>query len=83
IFDLALAAQSKGLIKFVYIGAMTRDELDRLFFILLDYKKQKHFNGFWNSVPESVEFMKNNRVSIQSMFSPAVESLNSQDINVR
>ncbi|MCQ8879384.1 extracellular solute-binding protein [Pseudoalteromonas shioyasakiensis] len=83
IFDLALAAQSKGLIKFVDIGAMTRDELDRLFFILLDYKKQKHFNGFWNSVPESVEFMKNNRVSIQSMFSPAVESLNSQGVNVR
>ena len=83
IFDLALAAQSKGLIKFNNIGAMTRQELDQLFSILLDYKKQGHFSGYWNSVPESVDFMRNDRAIIESMFSPAVESLNSQGINVR
>ncbi|MEM5550650.1 extracellular solute-binding protein [Pseudoalteromonas neustonica] len=83
IFDLALAAQSKGLIKFNNIGAMTRQELDKLFSILLNYKKQGHFSGYWNSVPESVDFMRNDRAIIESMFSPAVESLNSQGINVR
>ncbi|XQF92643.1 ABC transporter substrate-binding protein [Pseudoalteromonas espejiana] len=83
LFDLALAAQSKGLIKFKNIGAMTRSELDRLFNILLDYKRQGHFAGYWNSVPESVEFMKSQRVHIESMFSPAVAALNSQNINVR
>ncbi|CAM3859353.1 MULTISPECIES: ABC transporter substrate-binding protein [Pseudoalteromonas] len=83
VFDLALAAQSKGLIKFHDIGAMSRNELDQLFAILLDYKKQDHFCGYWNSVPESVEFMRNNRAYIESMFSPAVESLNSQGVNVR
>ncbi|NMR27797.1 extracellular solute-binding protein [Pseudoalteromonas sp. NEC-BIFX-2020_015] len=83
IFDLALAAQSKGLIKFNNIGAMTRQELDQLFSILLNYKKQGHFSGYWNSVPESVDFMRNDRAIIESMFSPAVESLNSQGINVR
>ncbi|WP_405630634.1 PotD/PotF family extracellular solute-binding protein [Pseudoalteromonas sp. Ld20] len=83
IFDLALAAQSKGLIKFNNVGAMTRQELDQLFSILLNYKKQGHFSGYWNSVPESVDFMRNDRAIIESMFSPAVESLNSQGINVR
>ncbi|WP_166376373.1 extracellular solute-binding protein [Pseudoalteromonas sp. Z9A4] len=83
LFDLALAAQSKGLIKFKNIGAMTRPELDRLFSILLDFKRQGHFSGYWNSVPESIEFMKSKRAHIESMFSPAVSALNSQNINVR
>ncbi|WP_076924032.1 extracellular solute-binding protein [Pseudoalteromonas sp. EB27] len=83
LFDLALAAQSKGLIKFNDIGAMTRPELDRLFSILLDFKRQGHFSGYWNSVPESIEFMKSKRAHIESMFSPAVSALNSKNINVR
>ncbi|MCQ8886765.1 extracellular solute-binding protein [Pseudoalteromonas agarivorans] len=83
LFDLALAAQSKGLITFKDIGAITRSELDRLFSILIDYKRQGHFAGYWNSVPESVEFMKSQRVHIESMFSPAVAALNSQNVNVR
>ena len=83
LFDLALAAQSKGLIKFNNIGAMTRPELDRLFSILLDFKRQGHFSGYWNSVPESIEFMKSKRAHIESMFSPAVSALNSQNINVQ
>jgi len=83
LFDLALAAQSKGLIKFNDIGAITRPELDRLFSILLDFKRQDHFSGYWNSVPESIEFMKSKRAHIESMFSPAVAALNSQNVNVR
>ena len=83
LFDLALAAQSKGLITFGNIGAMTRAELDKLFSILLDFKRQGHFSGYWNSVPESVEFMKSERVHIESMFSPAVSTLNGQGVNVR
>ena len=83
LFDLALAAQSKGLINFNDIGAMTRSELDRLFSILLDFKRQGHFSGYWNSVPESIEFMRSKRAHIESMFSPAVSALNSQNINVQ
>ncbi|WP_457934366.1 extracellular solute-binding protein [Pseudoalteromonas sp. SCSIO 43210] len=83
LFDLALAAQSKGLIKFNNIGSITRSEMDRLFSILLDFKRQGHFSGYWNSVPESIEFMKSKRAHIESMFSPAVAALNSQGVNVR
>lgn len=82
IFDLALAAQAKGLVKFADIGAMTKLELDQLFDVLLKMKREGHFNGFWTSVPESVDFMKSDRVVIQSMFSPAVSSLNGQGVPV-
>ena len=83
LFDLALAAQSKGYIEFADIGAMTTTELDNLFTVLIELTQLNHFSGFWTSVPESVQFMKSQRVSIQSMFSPAVSALNSQNIPVR
>ena len=76
IFDLALAVQARGLMKFADMGNMTVAEIDKLFSILIEYKKRKHFAGFWNSVPQSVDFMTSGRVSIQSMFSPGVSSAN-------
>jgi len=72
IFDAALAAEGAGLLKFNNIGNMTIDEIDQLFTILTEKKQQGHFAGFWTSVPQSVDFMVSKRVSIQSMFSPAV-----------
>ena len=82
LFDLALAAQAKGFIQFQDIGAMTEYELDDLFSLLIELNQLNHFNGFWTSVPESLEFMKSGRVAIESMFSPAVSALNGQDIPV-
>lgn len=82
LFDLALAVRAKGLMQFDDIGAMSKNELDQLFDILIDYKQQGHFSGFWTSVPESVRFMRSNRVYIESMFSPAVSQLNGQNIPV-
>jgi putative spermidine/putrescine transport system substrate-binding protein len=76
IFDLALAVQARGLMKFVDMGNMSIAELDKLFTILIEFKKKKHFAGFWNSVPQSVDFMTGGRVAIQSMFSPGVASAN-------
>jgi putative spermidine/putrescine transport system substrate-binding protein len=82
IFDLALAAQARGLVTFKNIGAMSKSELDQLFRVLVDLKQKNHFSGFWTSVPESVRFMKTNRVVIESMFSPAVSALNGENIPV-
>ena len=82
LFDLALAAQARGLVKFNDIGSITKQELDALFNILIDLKKKGHFSGFWNSVPESVDFMANGRVVIESMFSPGVSALNGQNVPV-
>ena len=82
IFDLALAAQANQLVDIQDIGAMTNDELDKLFNVLIDYKQSGHFSGFWTSVPESVRFMQSKRVVIESMFSPAVASLNGMNVPV-
>lgn len=76
LFDAALAAQAKGLVAFDDIGAMRREELDRLFDVLIDFKRQGHFRGVWSSVPQSVEFMRAGDVVVESMFSPAVATLN-------
>ena len=82
LFDLALAAQARGLVQFSDIGSMTKPEIDALFTVLIDYKQNGHFSGFWTSVPESVRFMKSERVVIESMFSPAVSELNSMNVPV-
>jgi len=82
LFDLALAAQANNLMSFNNIGAMTKAELDKLFSILIELKQSGHFSGFWTSVPESIEFMKSDRVAIESMFSPAVSSLNGMNVPV-
>jgi putative spermidine/putrescine transport system substrate-binding protein len=80
LFDLALAAQSKGLVSFQDMGNMTRPELDRLFDVILDYRARGHFRGVWTSVPQSVSLMENEEVLVQSMFSPGVSSLNGKGI---
>ncbi len=82
LFDLALATQAQGLVSFENIGNLSKNDLDKLFKVLIDFKKQNHFSGFWNSVPESVDFMRTGRVTIQSMFSPAVSMLNGKGIPV-
>ncbi|WP_371195368.1 PotD/PotF family extracellular solute-binding protein [Glaciecola sp. SC05] len=82
LFDLALAAQAAGYVTFADIGAMTITELDKLFDLLIRLKQSGHFSGFWTSVPESVRFMQSKRVVIESMFSPAVSSLNGQNVPV-
>ncbi|MBT5705394.1 MAG: extracellular solute-binding protein [Verrucomicrobia bacterium] len=80
IFDAALAAQAQGLMTFQDIGNMTRKEIDQLFRILIDLKRNEHFRGVWSSVPQSVEFMERGEVVVQSMFSPGVSTLNGKGI---
>ena len=82
IFDAALAAQANGLMKFKDIGNMTTNEIDTLFKILIQKKKEGHFAGFWSSVPQSVQFMTSERVHIESMFSPGVSAARGQGTQV-
>lgn len=83
IFDAALAVQAKGLMTFNDIGNMSIAEIDKLFTILLEKKQQGHFAGFWTSVPQSVDFMTQKRVHIQSMFSPGVSASRGLGVPVR
>ena len=81
LFDLALAARAKKLVKFDDIGNMSRQEIDALFEVLLDLRRAGHFRGVWSSVPRSVELMKRGEVVIESMFSPAVYSLRAAGVD--
>ena len=82
LFDVALAAQAAGLMKFKDIGNMTISEIDTLFLILNKKKSEGHFSGFWTSVPQSIDYMVKDRVWIESMFSPAVSSIKGKGIPV-
>ncbi len=80
LFDLALAAQSRGLMQFADMGEMSRDEIDELFRIVTTEKRNGHFRGVWSSVPHSVELMASGEVILQSMFSPGVSTLNGMGV---
>lgn len=80
LFDAALATQALGLASFQDIGKPNRAELDSLFDVLIDLKRDGHFRGVWSSVSQSVALMERNEVVVESMFSPAVASLNGKGI---
>lgn len=75
LFDLALAAEARGLMRFADMGNMTRTEIDQLFDIVVAMKREGHFRGVWTSVPHSVQLMASGEVVLQSMFSPGVSAL--------
>ncbi|MBL8496661.1 extracellular solute-binding protein [Nitrosomonas sp. JL21] len=80
IFDMALAAQARGLMTFNDMGNMSRDEIDALFDIMIAKKRQGHFRGVWTSVPHSVELMASGEVVLSSLFSPAASQLNGMGV---
>lgn len=81
LFDAALGVQALGIAKFEDIGNLSKDEIDTLFRILVDLRRQGHFRGVWSSVPRSVELMQSGETVIESMFSPGVFSLKGAGIN--
>lgn len=81
LFDLALAAKSKGLVTIENIGDMTRDEIDHLFVELVRLRRDGHFRGVWSDVPKSVSLMHRGEVVIESMFSPGVFELRGKGVN--
>lgn len=81
LFDAALATQSLGLVEFEDIGNLSRSEVDSLFAVLVELRRDGHFRGVWNSVPRSVELMQRGEVVVESMFSPGVFSLRSQGVD--
>ena len=81
LFDAALAVQSMGLATFDDIGALRRSEIDALFKVLIELRRDGHFRGVWDSVPRSVELMSDGDAVIESLFSPGVYSLKSKGID--
>jgi len=81
LFDAALAAQSMGLVQFADIGNMRKSEIDALFRVLVDLRRDGHFRGVWSSVPDSVKLMQRGEAVVESMFSPGVFALKGQGVD--
>jgi putative spermidine/putrescine transport system substrate-binding protein len=81
--DLGNAARAAGLMDFVTLGNMTRDEIDGLINIAIDFKQRGHFRAFWATFGESVGLMESGEVVVESMWSPAVAALLALGVNVK
>ena len=80
LFDAASALQAVGLVKYVDMGDMTKDEIDATVKALIEFKKAGHFRAFWAAYEESINLMATGDVVIQSMWSPAVTAVRSQGV---
>ena len=83
LFDLAMAAQSKQIMEFSDIGDMSKAEIDQLFDLLIEYKRQGQFSGFWTTMSESMAYMRSGRMALGTMFAPAVGTLRSENMNLK
>lgn len=79
--EAALAAEALGLMQFEDKGNMSREEIDQLIALLTERKRDGQFWGFWKTVDESVDWMVNREVALQSMGMPAAATLKSRGIN--
>ncbi len=70
IFDAALAAEAAGELQFADIGNMTIAEIDALMALLEDRRRQGYFCSGWRNADEAAALLHEDRVSVQSMWSP-------------
>jgi len=83
VFDAALAAQATGEATFADIGNMTTQEIDRLIDVLVAHKRAGHFHGFWRTAAEAADFMADDGVAVESMWSPGVSALRRRGVAVQ
>ena len=79
IFDVALAAEANGDLTFQDIGNMTVDEIDSLMALLETLRQQGFFVGSWVSPDQAEALVRDDRVSVQSMWAPSYGNLGAMD----
>ena len=75
IFDVALAAEAAGEVKFADIGNMTVEEIDSLMRVLHQHRQQGYFRAIWRDGEEAASLVRNGQVAVQSMWSPVYGDL--------
>lgn len=75
IFDVALAAEASGAVKFADIGNMTVQEIDNLMAFLNQRRQQGFFRAVWRDGEEAAKLVRSGQVSAQSMWSPVYGDL--------
>ena len=69
-FDAALAAEAAAELQFADICNMTIVEIDALMALLEDRRRQGYFCGSWRTGEDATRLLHEDRVSVQSMWSP-------------
>lgn len=75
IFDAALAVEAGGEMTFSDVGNMTVAEIDTLMRLLENKRQQGFFHSMWTTAEDAGELIREGRVDVQSMWSPAYNSL--------
>lgn len=83
LFDMALAAESNGVVRFDNIGNMTPAELATLFRFLREKLEEGFFLRCWRTGQQAAELFRRGEAAIQSMWSPAYNELGPAAEHVR
>ena len=83
IFDAALAAEANGDLTFNDIGNMTVDEIDSLMALLETLRQQGFFVGYWLTPDQAETLVREDRVSVQSMWAPSYGNLGPSEAHFR
>lgn len=75
LFDAALAAEAAGELQFTDVSNMTIAEIDALMALLDDRRRQGYFCATWRNANEAAELVLQDRVSVQSMWSPVYSNM--------
>jgi putative spermidine/putrescine transport system substrate-binding protein len=75
LFDAALAAEAAGELQFNDVSNMTIAEIDALMALLEDRRRQGYFCATWRNANEAADLVLQDRVSVQSMWSPVYSNM--------
>lgn len=81
LLDAALAVEASGEMCFGDLGNLTVAEIDALMALLEDRRRQGHFQCLWRTSDDAAKLVRDGRVSVQSMWSPAYGALGAQRDN--
>uniref|UniRef100_UPI00339D5EEF ABC transporter substrate-binding protein n=1 Tax=Aquibium sp. A9E412 TaxID=2976767 RepID=UPI00339D5EEF len=80
IMDAMMALESAGELTYGDKGNPTQDEIQKTIARLIELKRDGHWRALWNTFDESVNLMAGGEVVIQSMWSPAVTAVQTQNV---
>ena len=81
--DVGNAVQATGLMRIRDLGNPTRSEIDRLFKILLAYRRRGQFFNIWRQPHDPVDWMRSGKIIVSAMWAPQIATLAALGFPVR
>ena len=83
VVEAALACEALGLVRYNDKGDLSRGEIDATLAVLGEAQRSGQFHGLWRRYEESVDFMTDGPVVLQSLWPPAVSALHARGVPLR